>query len=112
MKNKREKIKEKKKKKKLKLLPSLKEKRHYLVIKPEKSMSEKELKEKIEKAILDFIGILGYANSGPLFVELKKDYAIVSITTKYVDKIKAALTLANLRCVGVSGTIKKVRRFL
>lgn len=101
--------------KKLKLLPTLREKRHYLIIKPraKKETSEKELKEKIEKVILNFIGIFGYAKAGPLFIELKKNYAIVSITTKYVSLVKAALSLTNeLECVGVSGTIKKVRRFL
>ena len=102
------------KKKKLKMLPSLKEKRHYLVIKPQKSMNEKILKEKIEKIILDFLGIFGYAKAGPLFIETRKDYALVSILTKYVKEVKAALTLSESRlvCVGVSGTIKKVRRFI
>jgi|GEM_PF-421185 len=99
--------------KKLKLLPTLREKRHYLVIKPTKQeINEKALREKIDKAILDFLGIYGYAKAGPLFIELRKNYAIVSITTKYVLLVKAALALADLKCVGVSGTIKKVRRFI
>lgn len=98
--------------KKLKLLPTLREKRHYLVIKSKQEMSEKELHEKIDKTILDFIGIFGYAKAGPLFIELKKDYAIVSITTKFVEQVKAALALSDMECVGVSGTIKKVRRFV
>lgn len=106
--------KEKSIEKKLKLLPTLREKRHYLVIKPKskQEMSEKELHEKIDKAILDFIGIFGYAKAGPLFIEVKRNYVIVSITTKYVKSIKAALALSDLECVGVSGAIKKVRRFI
>ncbi len=98
--------------KKLKLLPTLREKRHYLVIKPKEALNEKELHEKIDKAILDFIGIYGYAKAGVLFIELKRNYAIISITTKFVEPVKAALALSDLDCVGVSGTIKKVRRFL
>lgn len=101
--------------KKLRLLASLKEKRHYLVIKPvdsEKTFEEKEFKDKIDKAILDFIGVLGYSEAGPLFIEIRKNYAIVSIITKYVDRVKASLSFYGLRCVGVSGTIKKSRRFL
>ncbi|MGB9707730.1 MAG: hypothetical protein ACPLXC_00125 [Candidatus Pacearchaeota archaeon] len=98
--------------KKLKLLPTLREKRHYLVIKSKKVLNENELKEKIDKAILDFIGIYGYAKAGVLFIELRKNYAIISIVTKLVDKVKASLTLTDLECVGVSGTIKKVRRFI
>ncbi len=98
--------------KKLKLMPTLREKRHYLVIKSKKALSENELKEKIDKAVLDFIGIYGYAKAGVLFIELRKNYAIISITTKFVEQVKASLTLADLECVGVSGTIKKVRRFI
>ncbi len=101
--------------KKLRLLASLKEKRHYLVIKPadsEKTFEEKEFKDRIDKAILDFIGVLGYSEAGPLYIEIRKDYAVVSIITKYVDRVKASLSFYGLRCVGVSGTIKKSRRFL
>ena len=100
--------------KKLKLLTTLREKRHYLIIQPKskQELNEKELHEKIDKAILDFIGIFGYAKAGALFIELKKNYAIVSITTKFVEVVKAALALSDLECVGVSGTIKKVRRFI
>lgn len=98
--------------KKLKLIPTLREKRHYLVIKPKHEMQEKELKEKIDKAILEFLGIYGYAKAGVLFIEVKKNYGIISVTTKYVSLVKAALTFTDLKCIGVSGTIKKVRRFL
>ncbi|UZE94165.1 MAG: hypothetical protein IB618_01155 [Candidatus Pacearchaeota archaeon] len=107
--------------KKLKLLPTLREKRHYIVITIEGKSNEDKVKEIINKAILDFIGILGYAKAGPLFVETgkinKKIYFIVSVTTKYVDKVKTSLALIDeknlvFRCVGVSGTIKKSRRFL
>ncbi|MCL6579258.1 MAG: hypothetical protein K6T73_07725 [Candidatus Bathyarchaeota archaeon] len=110
--------------KRLKLLPTLREKRHYIVIAVEakdKEFEETVLKEIINKAILNFIGILGYAQAGPIFVESgivgKKFYFIVSVTTKYVDKVKAAIALIDepnlsFRSVGVSGTIKKSRRFL
>ncbi|MFH1823148.1 MAG: hypothetical protein ABH817_00300 [archaeon] len=89
----------------MKLKPSLKEKRHYLVIKG----NQKE----IESAILKFIGILGYSKAGPIFVETKKDYSMLSVTTKYVEKVKSALIFdkKGLECVGVSGTIKKAKRF-
>lgn len=130
MKDKTKKIKKTKKKtttKKLKLLPSLKEKRHYLVLITETEeknidVDEIKIKEIINKAILDFLGILGYAKAGPLFVETgnisrKKAYLIISVTTKYVNKVKAACALIHepplfFRCIGVSGTIKKSKRFL
>ncbi len=113
--------KKKEKRKKLKLIPSLREKRHYLVLIVEGKAQEDKIKEIINKAILDFIGVLGYAKAGPLFVETgkikNKIYFIISVTTKYVDKVKASLALIHepslsFRCVGVSGTIKKSRRFL
>jgi RNase P/RNase MRP subunit POP5 len=42
---------------------------------------------------------------------------VLSVTTKYVDYVKAALTLSEeknltMRCIGVSGTLKKLERFL
>jgi len=113
--------KKKKIKKKLKLIPSLREKRHYIVLTVEGKINEDKAKEIINKAILDFIGILGYAKAGPLFVETgkikKKSYFIISVTTKYVDKVKASLALIDepnlvFGTVGVSGTIKKSKRFL
>ena len=116
---------EKTKAKKIKLKPTLREKRHYLVIavETERDMNEKQLKDVIKAAILEFLGILGYAKAGPLFIEtgrFKKEhgyYVIVSVLTKYVDHVKASCALINakdlsVRCIGVSGTIKKSRRFL
>lgn len=118
------------KEKKLNLMPTLREKRHYLVIRVENVLNEDEVRKAISKAILDFIGIYGYAQAVPLFIEtgkMKKEkeqergkkenvfYAIVSATTKYIDLIKASLTLITnpkMSCIGVSGTIKKSRRFL
>ncbi len=105
--------------KKLKLLPSLREKRHYLVlIINDKKLNNKKIKEIINKAILNFIGVLGYAKAGPLFVEMgqtgkrKTDenfYVILSVTTKHVDVVRASLALTNVKCIGVSGTIKKAK---
>lgn len=112
----------KKKPKKLKLLSTLREKRHYIIIFVEGKSEEEKVKEIINKAILSFIGILGYAKAGPIFVETekinnKKIYFIISVTTKYIDKVKASLALIHepelfFRCVGVSGTLKKSKRFL
>ena len=114
---------EKTKAKKIKLKPTLREKRHYLVIAVEtdKDMNEKQLRDIIKNSILEFIGTLGYAKAGPLFIEtgkMKKGYyIIVSVLTKYVDHVKGACALIHakdlsVRCIGVSGTIKKSRRFL
>lgn len=100
--------------KKIKLMPTLREKRHYIVF-----ISAEPCEEDIKKAILDFIGTLEYAKAGPLFIAGGKAddgvYLVVSIVTKYVDSVKAAVALIKkprVRCIGVSGTIKKAKRFL
>jgi len=99
--------------KKLKMMPSLKEKRHYLVIKPLHDVVEQEFLNAVDKALIDFLGIFNYARAGPLYIEVRKDYILLSVITKYVNEVKAALLLSKAgRCVGVSGTIKKSRRFL
>ncbi|MCS7134410.1 MAG: hypothetical protein NZ889_00925 [Candidatus Pacearchaeota archaeon] len=113
----------------LKLKPSLREKRHYLLIKvnSEKDLDEKEIKEKIKKAIFEFIGILGYANAGPIFIDIEdenlkkemksKKMIVLSVTTKFVKHVKAALILSkeknfSLDCIRVSGTLKKIKDFI
>jgi RNase P/RNase MRP subunit POP5 len=130
---------------KLKLRATLREKRHYLVLKilSEKELNNKEIKNIIDKSILNFIGTLGYACAGPMFIKIieknKVDkgicqersnkqnpknknindidtyFVLLSISTKYVDYVKAASALTKepqIKCVGVSGTIKKAQRFL
>ncbi len=98
--------------KKLKMMPSLKEKRHYLVIKPFQDVVEQEFLNAVDKALIDFLGIFNYAKAGPLYIEVRRDYILLSVTTKYVNEVKAALSLSKTgKCIGVSGTIKKSRRF-
>ena len=85
----------------LKLLPSLKEKKHYLVFSGEK--------EKVEKSLLEFLGILGFAKANPVIVEIKKNYGILSFNSKYADEIRTAFAFSNIRTLGISGTIKKAK---
>ncbi|PIU76224.1 hypothetical protein COS75_00180 [Candidatus Pacearchaeota archaeon CG06_land_8_20_14_3_00_35_12] len=102
--------------KKMGMLPTLREKRHYLLIKVESSGPEKEIKKEIDNSILRFLGILGYAKAGPKIIAVtsknNNSYIILSILTKYVDSAKASIALIKefqCRCIGVSGTIKKLR---
>lgn len=109
------------KNKKIKMKPTLKEKRHYIVFLVKTKKLDDEIKKIFDDAIINFIGILGYAKAGVMFVEnikLKnKNFAVLSVMTKYVEYVKTALTLVDnsdfsAECVGVSGTLKKSRRFL
>ena len=95
--------------KKIKLIPSLREKRHYLVLELKIKNKEKVAKI-IDKAILSFIGQFGYAKAGPMVVKLKQNnscYCILSVNRKQVDLVKTALSFAKVKCLGISGTIRK-----
>lgn len=81
-----------------KLKPSMRENKRYI-------LTDKG-KEQVEKAILDFIGILGYGKAGISFISDK----ILACNREEVDKIRGALVSAGIRVIRVSGTIKGVRR--
>ena len=85
-----------KRKKEKNLKPSMRENKRYLLI--EGNMA----KEEIEKAILDYVGILGWAKACPVFVS----HNILAVNRQEVDKIKASLELAKIRVKRVSGTLK------
>ena len=65
-------------------------------------------KEAIEKAVLDYVGILGWAKASPLFLKKIGGKQILSISRKEVNDIKAAFVISseNLEVLKVSGTIK------
>ena len=91
---------------KLKTKKSAKVAERYLLI-------EGASKSTIEKAILDYIGILGWAKASPKFV---KDYngnrAILSVDRKAVNDVRASLELSNkkIKVLRVSGTLKGLRK--
>ena len=103
------------------ILPSLREKKRYLVY---ESVSEMKIqynyiKRSINSAILSYIGELGYANAGIIILpENKNTKGILRVNTKYLDKVKASLTLIEsinkerviVKSVGVSGTLKKAKQ--
>ena len=101
--------------KKLKVLPSLKENKRYIIAEI-KSESESEIKNKIDKALLEFLGVLGYGQAGPMLIKSvsKKGIfnAILSVNRQSVDHVKAAFAFAGIRCLGVSGTLKGTKKFL
>jgi RNase P/RNase MRP subunit POP5 len=86
---------------KLKLKPSARIKKHYILF----SSSNK---DKIEKIILDYIGILGYAKASPKFIKPN----ILSVERKSVTNIKAAFEIAdtNIKILRVSGTLKGLNK--
>jgi len=88
---------------KLKIKPSAKIKRRYLLIDSSK--------EKVERAILDYIGILGWAKASPVFVKTKSKKLVLAIQTNSVADVRAALELSkdNIKILKISGTLKGLK---
>lgn len=84
---------------KLKIKPSAKINRRYLLL------QAKNIKE-IEKAILEYIGILGWAEASPKFIKSKK--IILAIDRGALIKVRAAFELSpyKIQIQKVSGTLK------
>ncbi|MBT4368183.1 hypothetical protein HOD14_02295 [Candidatus Woesearchaeota archaeon] len=84
------------------LLPSLREKKRYIVF-------ETTNPNKVDKALKDFLGILGMSKVNPLVMKdkFKKNRGIVRINHAYKDEVIMALSLVNVKVIGVSGILKK-----
>lgn len=103
----------------MKILPSWKEKRRYLLIKINNNRVRKEeVKKEIEKQLLYLIGIINYSKARPFFIDIEnitiknKEYIIMSINRKYMSYARACLLLCKYRleCLFVSGTLRKLKR--
>jgi RNase P/RNase MRP subunit POP5 len=87
---------------KIKLMPSLKEKKHYLVFKGEKRAAE--------NALFEFLGVLGMAKANPQIIDIKGDKGIIMFNRDFTDEIRAALAFARIHTLGISGTINKTKQ--
>ncbi len=88
------------------LLPSLREKKRYIVFKTSQNITNKEVTNKIK----EFIGELGLAESGTMIIKNKNNKLILKTNPKYTDKIKIALALSKkpvLNPILTTGSIKK-----
>ncbi len=107
------------------ILPSLKEKKRYLVyniiVGQNRLFQAEEIKQEFNRKMLQYMGELGYAKAGVIFVNNPKyNQGIIRVNHKYVDPVKASLTLIEninnekvvVRCKGVSGTLEGSNRFL
>ncbi|MBI4152820.1 hypothetical protein HY495_03855 [Candidatus Woesearchaeota archaeon] len=103
----------------MKLLPSLKQRKRYLVfkIRAEKTFSAAEIQEAVEQALQDFLGQLGMARAAPLFFKdlSQNNQFVLKINHHYVDEVKSALILIKkikntpvlLHSITTSGILKK-----
>lgn len=99
------------------LLPSMREKKRYVVF---ETITDKFDSKKTEKLIMDnnlrFMGEFGISKSGLMFLSdsWNKNKGIIKINPKYVDELKMALGLIKgdiiVNVLGVSGTLKKAKQ--
>ena len=87
----------------MKIKASGKIKRRYLLI-------EAGSRKEIENAILEYIGVLGWAKASPVFVDLKKgnEKIVLSVDRGEVENVRAAFeaSKSRIKILRVSGTIK------
>ena len=87
------------------LKPSMRENKRYLLIRGEN------LRENIEKAILEFIGILGMSKTGLFWVKEGNDWAVIAINREAVNNVRASFSVykERIEVIRVSGTIKGLK---
>lgn len=93
-----------KKVKRLKLKPSARDKRRYFLTRASNS--------KIEVAIMEYIGVLGFAKSAYKQV-ISKDFegfTVGSCLVKSLDDVRAGLALKGINIEKVSGTLRGLER--
>lgn len=84
------------------LKPSMREKKRYLLVKG------RNLRENVEKAILDFIGVLGMSKAGLEFIKSDSDSAIIAVNRKSVEHVRASFAVWSdkIDVKRVSGSLK------
>ena len=103
----------------MRLLPSLRQKKRYIVFEiiSKKKFVFKEVKEEVDKALLLFLGQLGLAKASPLMLKekYKDNKFMIKVNHKYVDECKTTMTLIKkikntpviIRSIKTSGILKK-----
>lgn len=88
------------------LNPSIRENKRYLFVRG------KNLRQEIERAILDFVGVLGLSKTGLNFIKTEKDFAIISINREVVNLIRASFCVWPEKIIveKVSGTLKGLEK--
>jgi len=93
----------------------MREKKRYIVFEIENEASNKLVFDSINKALNDFLGILGMSKVNPVIMEDKFNgkKGIIRINHKYKDEVIVALSLIgefNIKVIGVSGILKKAEQ--
>ncbi len=105
------------------LLPSLKERKRYLVfevISKSKIDDFKAVKDEIAASMASLIGDIGMAGASIQFIKERENKGLIMLNHNFLDHLRASLALvrtikgvpALLRSVGVSGMINKAEIYL
>ncbi len=88
------------------LKPSHREKKRYLLIKGKDAN-----KKDIEETILEFIGVLGFAEASPQVIKNLDGRIILAVNRNSLDKIRASFLMSekDLEIIRVSGSLKKLK---
>ncbi len=90
------------------LKPSHREKKRYLLIKGKDTN-----KKNIDEAILEYIGVLGYAEACPQIIKENKgkNNIVLAVNRKSLDKVRTSFLMAGkaLEIERVSGSVGKVK---
>jgi RNase P/RNase MRP subunit POP5 len=88
------------------LKPSHREKKRYLLITGKEAESKN-----IEEIILEFIGVLGYAEASPQIIKSGNGKVIIAVNRNSVNKVRTSFLMSekDLKIVLVSGTLKKLK---
>ena len=102
------------------ILPSLREKKRYIAyeVLAEKALRREAITGAINQGLLRFLGELGCAKAGILFIENKENKGMLKVNNQMVDQIKAGLSLIKdingekviIKTTKVSGTLAKLRK--
>ena len=84
------------------LKPSMRENKRCLFI------EGKDLKKNVERAILDFVGVLGFSKIGLDWIKENENSGIISINREMVDSVRASICIfpKKMEVKKVSGTLK------
>ena len=87
------------------LKPSARENKRYLLV------GGNDLKQNIEKSILDFIGVSGMSRTGFSWIKKGAHSSIISVNREAVNEVRASLCVwpEKMSIEKVSGTLKSLK---
>jgi len=89
------------------LKPSHREKKRYLLVK-----GAGVSKKSIDDAILEYVGVLGYAEASPQVIKSSKGSVVLAVNRGSLERVRAGFLMSgkDLQVVKVSGAVGKVKQ--